>query len=605
MTLTDLPPELLDAVIELIPSRRDLKRLCEVSTHLYARTMPFLYRSVILSAQPGSLDKVAVVLERISHRCSQYTKDFGFDLLVNLDPPAYPRKPGCLHRFGGTDRNSDPFLKFNRALDLVKFPDDQLQSFRWHLSTCLPRIPLGYKGSILGNQGNLRSISLITDGRCVKNEQNVVHLLHFKKLQYLRWIGLNQYFDFESVSAFIKAHGHQIKSLTLDLLDDSSRETWAHGFLFYGETFKHEEMPVNFFAQRVINVNPGDRRLVFNSLENLDLSAVRFYGMGNELIHALNIENLKSLRLRRCPGSLRWLRKILKSGKSMNLKSFEFSIPVETDELLLECKYLGEDGFNMITEVISGIILHNVKLESIRLMIPSDIDWDILTDALLVSGHHRLVDLVLHPLHDPSNLLHRLAGGPGRVVDAVLSWKGSSLKSLLQGSRLNFFGSTAIPRHLTHHFQNMEPRPSFKVLHLRVSEILLSQGPSCTEWHHTYKKIWDIAGYFSIKYANMLAPGLENYLNEREDVPIDFMDDLDEIFSFAKWAFSADGLPNLQVIAGGDFAYQGRSSTINIMLCRADNAHGCELLTSTDEAFQKYLKDNMEILGACPWDDIM
>ncbi|KAJ5737792.1 uncharacterized protein N7483_002917 [Penicillium malachiteum] len=562
MMLTELPPELLDAVIE----------------------------------------------QRISQGCSQYTKEFGFELLVNLDPPAYFRKPGCPHHFHGFDRNSDPFLKFNQTLDLMRFPDNQLQSFRWDLATCLPSIILCNKDSFLGNQGNLRSISLITDGGCVEDTPSLVDrdLVQLKKLQSLRWVGLNQYLDFESVSAFIKAYGHQLKSLTLDLLDGFGEEMWTRGFLPHGQTSEREKIPINFFAERVINVNPGDRRLVFDSLENLDLTAVWcFYGMGYELIHAFNIENLKSLRLRRCPGSLRWLRKILKSGKSMSLKSFEFSSHTQSEELLHELKYLGGDKLNKITEVISGIIHHNVDLESIHLMLPSGIDWATLADTLLVSGHHRLVDIVMHPLHIASNPMSRLMVGSGHIVDDILSWEGSSLKSLVQGSRLTCFGSTAIPRDLTHHFQKMEPRPSFKVLHLRVSEVLLSYGPSSFDWHSRYKNIQDHAGYFSMKFIKSMSDLLGEENDFDEDFQVDFRDDPNEIFSFAKWAFGVDGLPNLQVIAGGDFAYQGRYSTVNIMLCRADNAYGYEVLTPTSEVFQGYLQENMEMLGACPWRDIM
>jgi hypothetical protein len=44
---------------------------------------------------------------------------------------------------------------------------------------------------------------------------------------------------------------------------------------------------------------------------------------------------------------------------------------------------------------------------------------------------------------------------------------------------------------------------------------------------------------------------------------------LPEVFDFAHWAFGPDGLPELEILAYGDFSYQGRQP--NILLCRSQD----------------------------------
>lgn len=77
----------------------------------------------------------------------------------------------------------------------------------------------------------------------------------------------------------------------------------------------------------------------------------------------------------------------------------------------------------------------------------------------------------------------------------------------------------------------------------------------------------------------------------------------EEVFEFAQWAFSADGLPTLQVLALGDFSYEGRYSKFNILLCKSDN--GYQTLTPSEILPWNIVQANMDMLGACPLDDIM
>ncbi|PVH72613.1 hypothetical protein DL98DRAFT_382280, partial [Cadophora sp. DSE1049] len=82
-----------------------------------------------------------------------------------------------------------------------------------------------------------------------------------------------------------------------------------------------------------------------------------------------------------------------------------------------------------------------------------------------------------------------------------------------------------------------------------------------------------------------------------------------ELLRFANWAFGPNGLPTLQVLAFGDFYYDGRSHIHNKLFCR----HTCEdelILTfrhviENDTELWDLIDRNTEFLEACPTDSIV
>ncbi|KAJ5716640.1 hypothetical protein N7493_008551 [Penicillium malachiteum] len=432
----------------------------------------------------------------------------------------------------GEDDDKDPhaFSKLNFALTSLKFPDDQLESFRWEVPTCIPSNLFCGKDAFLGKQRNIRSITLITDSICAANgmTQNAVDLVQFKKLESLSWKGFNSFGNYKSYSACIKAHGHQLKSLTLDELRDVKEyNKWLRSYLLHEVGSLPTASPPNFTAQKVFNLERGSQRVIFDSLENLHLSSVSFANMGLEMLYAFNVEKLTSLRLRRCESSLKWLQEILKSGKAMSLKSFEFALSTSHQDICTELATLGHEYLAIrMTEIICGFIRRNPGLENLSLMLPECFDWDTLADTL-TSHHHRLARLVLHQLGGAPSMRFGMA----RLMETSIPWT-LPLESLLQSSQLTSFGSPVTPGELTLNFQMMNPRPSLKLIHFRISSVFLESIVSHSEpdWRSTYKNLntsqfWGTGGDVS-------------------------EDDSDEIFDFAEWAFSADGLPNLQIIAG-------------------------------------------------------
>lgn len=258
--------------------------------------------------------------------------------------------------------------------------------------------------------------------------QSSVDLVQFKDLRFLDWRGLNQYSDFESVRKSIEAHGHQIQSLTLDLLTwDRAEKIWVDGLRIQNSREQRIKVPDNFFSERVLKIRPGDQRVVLPCLDNLHLSAVSFCHVTMEMAHAFNIEHLKSLRLRNCPGSLDWLQKISDSGKQMNLKSLELGLDLNS---------LERDSHMHITKTICNFICHLSGLESLYLMLPEPFDWTTLTGNL--SNQCHLKRFVMHHLVDR---------GGQNLIDGDIPWPLHS-KYILQEKQLTCFGCSIPPRNL-------------------------------------------------------------------------------------------------------------------------------------------------------------
>ena len=94
-----------------------------------------------------------------------------------------------------------------------------------------------------------------------------------------------------------------------------------------------------------------------------------------------------------------------------------------------------------------------------------------------------------------------------------------------------------------------------------------------------------------------------------------------DLLQLAQWAFSPDGLPNLQIIAYGDFSYDGRYTQYTELFCRdqpipqqckdlklttpVQSIWTFRRLTKDDVNLQSLVQDNLDMLGACAVDTIM
>lgn len=88
------------------------------------------------------------------------------------------------------------------------------------------------------------------------------------------------------------------------------------------------------------------------------------------------------------------------------------------------------------------------------------------------------------------------------------------------------------------------------------------------------------------------------------------------LFKFANWAFGLNGLPSLQVLAFGDFSYDGRFQSHVHVFCRhawsfrtPDMNKALTLsfrpIRDTDRELWSLIHDNRDFLESCPAESIV
>ena len=87
----------------------------------------------------------------------------------------------------------------------------------------------------------------------------------------------------------------------------------------------------------------------------------------------------------------------------------------------------------------------------------------------------------------------------------------------------------------------------------------------------------------------------------------------ENFFKFARWAFGPEGIPELRILAWGDFSHDGRWGESNVLLCRDQSllATGSSFCALVDSDFEHWnlIDGNMDMLSACsldhlPWTEL-
>jgi hypothetical protein len=117
-------------------------------------------------------------------------------------------------------------------------------------------------------------------------------------------------------------------------------------------------------------------------------------------------------------------------------------------------------------------------------------------------------------------------------------------------------------------------------------------------------------------------PATASRLHDAEyEADVDVMYELnnlpENLLPFAHWAFGADGIPSLQVLAYGDFSFKDRFRSRNHILCRQawkiytarddkeDNVLPFRPIRNSDTQMMELVSENMDFLGACAEDSIV
>lgn len=455
---------------------------------------------------------------------------------------------------------------------------------------CIPNILLCTNEiSLLRKQRNIESLTLHTEFNCSLGVgSSSVDLAHFPKLRSLSWKGLNKYSDFECLKDWIRVHGHRIVSLTLDLVSwHRAKKIWTDGLRQQSDKKEID----NFLTHSVLSAKAEDERIMFQALEYLDLSAISFEHADTEMPLVFRIENLKTLKLRKCIESQKWLELVSSSRKLTKLKYFEL--------------FLTSSEPKTTTKKICDFIERAPRLEALCLMLCEPIDWDSIMRT--VRRCSSLTRFSMHSLVDQ---------GMQGLITRDIPWP-SGLEQLLQDKQLAFFGTSTPPRelvstycalehsvattnqeHKASQLQNLQARPLCKLLHIRATGMvmmdLIYDGYPVFD-QKSVDEYCDFGKRTPIPKDNGCR-GTDSHTN------IDPSYEPRDIHKFAEWAFSSDGLPNLIVLAYGDFSHENHYWPYNMFLY--NTKAGYRRYDPAEILRWDLVNDNIDMLAACPFEDI-
>ncbi|KAF2174668.1 hypothetical protein K469DRAFT_756655 [Zopfia rhizophila CBS 207.26] len=625
--LGELPAELLVEIVRKVIKKADISRLCRVSKRLYQISLPLLYESITLSATELSLTSLITTAEKLPLKHLKYTTDICitapfrkrlWNRCLHHDDPRLSDR-AVLHRVDNCVEDDeddefpdrDPFFHAVTILDLLFFglAKNKLRSFSWDLGTCIPGDLLFSVDSLLKQQTRIETISIITDSACGTNfeTQYFVDFTPLTNLRSLSWKGLQRFDDFNSVGKFLSLNGNGIKALTLDLLD------WEKAESIWFDDYKRRvraPIPDNFFAKKVLGVTSGEKKTLLQSLEDLSLLALSFESAIPEMACSFNMRNLHTLKLWNCPGSLDLLLALVADGTdTIQYKSFE---------LVLDLHTFWSQGNHVDAAVPVATFLSGFcGLEDLYLMLPPSLGWNIITQSILC---HK-------------STLRRLAIDDQNADEGALAGQ-IKFSQLFEDTNLRCIG-ISIPAHaLQREWERLVVRPTCQILHIRITGLEYDRSNYSDSLSDSTESTFnDVSLYVS--QATNRGTSTSNATSDSEALERDskatkkppssaaamemssiVFDEVrkpatesiedeagQDILKFARWASSSDGLQNLQVIAWGNFSYEGRYAQDNVLLCRK----GAEFrpLTVADTYFWDLININMDMLATCPFDSIL
>ncbi|KAH7309938.1 hypothetical protein BKA65DRAFT_167871 [Rhexocercosporidium sp. MPI-PUGE-AT-0058] len=158
------------------------------------------------------------------------------------------------------------------------------------------------------HQRHIESVTFIPDPLCFP-QQISFDLLLLPILRRLYWIGATGYEEMKVLGKLLLSHANHLEELGLDSPD------WDNTEQFFTP-------PGNNFARYCLEVPLDEAKIVFPALKIASLSAVSFLRAKVELAQALNIGQLRTLKLRDCRGTNDLLAD---SPEALQLTSFELT----------------------------------------------------------------------------------------------------------------------------------------------------------------------------------------------------------------------------------------------------------------------------------------
>ncbi|KAF3009278.1 hypothetical protein E8E15_002598, partial [Penicillium rubens] len=467
---------------------------------------------------------------------------------------------GCSSTLGSTDDATAHAQFLEDIADqlqrvIVHLKPDSLRTFQWRLGTCVPAGLLDRKGYLTQNQRCLRRLSLVTDGTCPSAQNGLEGLSDLPCLTTLEWEGLQHPMEVHSLRRCIDRNKQHLRTLSV-------------GFVFsaVAQSLHWEALGLQGDAEEACM---GDEKgsssvVVAPHLRTLSLSKVSLPA-GLTLTGSSIFCSLRALTLRDCPNQLHLLRSLSRSPTPMQLKSFEACF----DFLLNEP---GDDGGFAI---VSQFLCSFRGLEHLHLRLSNYLVTDAhIQDA--IRGHSPTLKSVLY--HERQLLSINDDGLFARDRDVLPGWI-ANLVSVVNMQQLTALALCADPYIARQYLQPMARRSRLQILHLRFSgperiyRDMRQEISSVLRKRRVHLSPVDMSIELSrlsldagLGYSQVLddqdSP-LLGLCDAREDndqgaATAAMVTEAEDFVSFAEWAFGSDGLPDLRVLALGDFSHGDR-----------------------------------------------
>ncbi|KAK2741054.1 hypothetical protein FQN57_005791 [Myotisia sp. PD_48] len=375
---------------------------------------------------------------------------------------------------------------------ISRLKPDSLRSFYWESQHCIPVQIFNAFGSLPFRQQIIETLRLQADSGCKVGSLKPM-ISNLKCLKQLSWKGLSRYnisSDTDDLRAIFKQSSNQLQELelvyTIDLVGRHASEniSWREPSL----------------VEAVLGLSDDDTEQLFSSLQRLSLTSIFLEPLHKEMVHALNLFQLRSLKIERCRSWGKLLRSAMQTGRKICLKS-------------LEIQYV-------IAFIQSFYGLEELFISSYQ----SEAPWDVWRAA----HHHR--STLKRFIHDQDSF------GPAYWEYGIpsLSWSLEDRARLIDDPSQNYLaqldleylGINCVPPILPDIIAPLSTKRSLQVLHIR------QYGESTTR---KAKKI----------------------MNDRPST-LEFKCLIYKLDEFAEWIFGPRGFPSLRILAAGDFSAHGR-----------------------------------------------
>ncbi|KAI9784369.1 MAG: hypothetical protein M1816_000893 [Peltula sp. TS41687] len=619
--LDTLPMEIVETIVDLFTDKRDLKNMCEVSKRLYEITVPKLYETIIIQTE-DELYLERLNVEPLLRTCSNPLNCLQFVKNIRITAPFHrnlrnrclhdrfdeeddvcwlrcpfhgrmervsgPKKPSVSQKLVRKDLESD---EDNLDADIgdsqgdtddevgtpddvsigdhevyedledglmplfVKLKENNLRTFSWELGTCVPYKLLGPNGYLPEKQNQIRALTLKTAGMCGTNMEgeSPLHLPYFNKLKCFSWAAPRSAVDFEAIQEVLKANSDHLEELYLDLVDwVEADDSW-----FNDRGLWTVPRSPNFFAQEILGLSSRDEekkgKVMLPALRDLTLSALSFQSVPKKLACFFNFSALHSLKLRYCPCTRALLEVLTGAKEGIKLTSLEL--------ILFEDEW--DDLEDVAMDPVKPFLESFEGLEDLSLVIvdPMGVEDDYWSP---IFHHQRTLKRFVY--HERAIDIEEDSATFELLRDMEFPGGNSGDYDNFDELKLECIGLSGSPRVMRATLEPLGSKRTLKLLHIRRTGSDLRDGTNPDDLGDRYSG----DGSYDT-HMERLRDLSDLHQSQHSDGKIRNKGFPPALAEFAQWAFGPTGYPALQVLAYGDFSYEGRYERYNLLLCRRES----------------------------------